>query len=123
MISAGASLGEDLRNRLAGELIIAATVHQERFEGVSSRLVASRCSPDFVVMDEASNLSIERGQRGRAELALETFGKAVHSANPDYGINAVMHMVSLLSLMSRNFVPSVHPPPGRWVLPESRVRD
>ena len=35
------------------------------------------------------------GQRGRAEIKLETFGKPAHSANPEKGLNAVYEMFSL----------------------------
>lgn len=116
MILAGASLKEDACDRLSGELIVAGTVHQERFEGISSRLVASKYKPDLVVVGEASDLNVERGQRGRAEIILETLGKTAHSANPGLGVNAAMHMVFLLSEISRNFVPAVHPFLGSGIL-------
>lgn len=116
MIFAGASLKEDHRDAMKGELIVAATVHQERFEGVSSHLIASKYCPDMVVIGEASDLKLERGQRGRAEIILETMGKMAHSANPGYGINAAMHMISLLSAIQKYFIPQNHNFLGEGIL-------
>lgn len=106
MVLAGAFLKEDLAERLSGSLMVAGTVFQEKFEGVSSRVVAMKCSPDFVVTGEASSLELVRGQRGRAELLLETTGKMAHSSHPEFGINAADAMVRLLAAIGREFRPS-----------------
>jgi acetylornithine deacetylase/succinyl-diaminopimelate desuccinylase-like protein len=52
--------------------------------------------PDYVVIGESSELNLKRGQRGRAEIVVETFGKPAHSANPRAGINAVYKMAELI---------------------------
>jgi len=106
MICAAAFLKDDLTRRLSGRLVVSATVHQERFEGVSSRLVEDRYSPDFVVTGEASELTVERGQRGRAEIVVEVVGKPAHSARPDYGINAATRMASLICFINESFSPA-----------------
>jgi putative selenium metabolism hydrolase len=116
MVLAGAFLKEDLEERLSGSLMVAGTVFQEKFEGVSSRVVAMKCSPDFVVTGEASSLELVRGQRGRAELLLETTGKMAHSAHPEFGINAADAMVRLLAAIGREFRPSSDPFLGKGIL-------
>jgi acetylornithine deacetylase/succinyl-diaminopimelate desuccinylase-like protein len=78
MILAGAELKNNFYNKLKGELVVAGTVFQERFEGVASRTVASAFPPDFVVLGEATELKIKRGQRGRAEIVIETQGRMTH---------------------------------------------
>lgn len=108
MILAGASLKEDHPEGMGGELVVAATVQQERFEGVSSHLIARKYRPDMVVIGEASGLRLERGQRGRAEIVVDTLGKMAHSSNPRYGVNAAMHMVFLLSFIRKHFTPGSH---------------
>ncbi len=105
MICAAAFLKDDLAKHLLGRLVVSATVFQERFEGVSSRLVDDRYSPDFVVTGEASELAVERGQRGRAEIVVEVTGKPAHSARPDYGINAATRMASLVCFINESFSP------------------
>lgn len=74
---------EDFGNDFAGEIYIAGVVHEECFEGVASREVSKNIKPDYVIIGEASNLNIKIGQRGRAEIIVETFGKSCHSANPE----------------------------------------
>jgi len=116
MVLAGAFLREDMEARLSGTLMVAGTVFQEKFEGVASRVVAMKCSPDFVVTGEASSLELVRGQRGRAELLLETSGKMAHSSHPEFGINAADAMVRLLAAIGREFSPSSDPFLGEGIL-------
>lgn len=104
MILAGATLKEH-EEEFHGELLVAATVQQETFEGVASQFVARKCQPDFVVVNEATELEIERGQRGRAELVIETRGKMAHSAHPSLGINAASKMIRILGTLENTFVP------------------
>lgn len=116
MVMAGAFLKEDQASRLSGSLTVAGTVFQEKFEGVASRVVAMQCSPDFVVTGEASSLELVRGQRGRAELLLETTGRMAHSSHPEFGINAADGMVRLLAAITRDFRPSSDPFLGEGIL-------
>ena len=37
-------------------------------------------------------MNLKVGQRGRAEIVVETFGVPAHSANPEKGVNAVYKM-------------------------------
>lgn len=116
MICAASFLREDAPAGCSGKIVVAATVHQERAEGASSRLVDMNHRPDLVVSGEASALAIERGQRGRAEIVLETLGKTAHSAQPDFGVNAAGHMVSLISFINKNFRPVSDPFLGEGIL-------
>ncbi|HDQ93167.1 MAG TPA: M20/M25/M40 family metallo-hydrolase, partial [Synergistetes bacterium] len=79
-------------------------------------LVDMNHRPDFVVSGEASALNIERGQRGRAEIVLETVGKTAHSAQPDLGVNAAGHMVSLIFFINEHFRPVSDPFLGEGIL-------
>lgn len=79
-----------------GELYVAGVVHEECFEGVASRKISERVKPDYVVIGEASECNLKIGQRGRAEIVIETYGKPAHSANPQNGINAVYKASKLI---------------------------
>ncbi|MDO9508938.1 MAG: YgeY family selenium metabolism-linked hydrolase [Thermovirgaceae bacterium] len=116
MACAASFLKEDRPQGCGGKIVVAATVHQERMEGASSRLVDGNHRPDYVVTGEASALRIERGQRGRAEIILETLGKTAHSAHPDFGINAAGHMVTLVSIINKRFSPVSDPFLGKGIL-------
>ncbi len=85
------------------------------FEGVAARLVTEKYHPDYVVIGEASELNLKIGQRGRAEVVVETFGKPAHSANPQAGINAVYKMAALVEKI-RTLTPPVHPVLGLGIL-------
>lgn len=89
-MTAGAAFFADARKGdFAGEIYVAGVVHEECFEGVAAREISKNVKPDYVVIGEASGLNVKIGQRGRAEIVLESFGKPCHSANPEKGINAV----------------------------------
>ncbi|MCI7403147.1 M20/M25/M40 family metallo-hydrolase [Pyramidobacter sp.] len=116
MIKSVAYLKEDCPTSLHGDVFIAAVVQQENFGGCSSRFIASALNPDAVVAGEASNLSIIRGQRGRAKIQLETRGRIAHSSFPELGINAAETMVSVISALKKNYVVPEDPFFGKGVL-------
>ena len=87
-------------------------MHEECFEGIAARPVSERYKPDYVIIGEASELNLKIGQRGRAEIVVETFGKPAHSANPQAGINAVYKMAQLIDKI-RTITPPTHPVLGR----------
>ena len=93
---------------LSGELAVACVVNQEVAEGVASSKVHELFEPDGVVIGEASNLNIKRGQRGRAELIVEVQGKSAHTSLPLSGVNAAEKMVFLLTYIRQHFLPPRH---------------
>lgn len=97
MIAAVGSFSRKLKKNFNGEIYISGVVHEECFEGVAARKISQRVNPDIVIIGEASNLNVKCGQRGRAEVVVETFGKSAHSANPEKGVNAVYKMMNLVN--------------------------
>jgi len=96
MVCAGAYYAEDTNKNFAGDIYVSGVVHEECFEGIAARKVSEKIKPDYVVIGEASECNLKRGQRGRAEIVVETYGKPAHSANPQNGINAVYKMAKLI---------------------------
>lgn len=94
MIWAGAGLLER-RDRLPGDIYISGTVSEEIAEGCSIGTVLDRVRPDYVVIGEASELNVKIGQRGRAEIVVESRGKSSHSSSPRQGINAAENLLDL----------------------------
>jgi putative selenium metabolism hydrolase len=90
-------------------------VHEECFEGIAARKISERIKPDYVVIGESSELNLKRGQRGRAEIVVETFGKPAHSANPRAGVNAVYKMAALITEIGKLRAP-VHEILGEGIL-------
>ncbi len=99
----------------AGEIYVAGVVHEECFEGVAARSISEIVKPDYVVIGEASRLNLKIGQRGRAEIKVETFGKPAHSANPEKGINAVYKICKVIEAI-RELEPTHHPVLGDGIL-------
>lgn len=90
-----------VKDRLAGSVFISGTVCEETFEGIALGKVVEAVCPDYVIIGEASGLSLKRGQRGRAEIAVTTIGKAAHSSNPAIGKNAVYMMLELIDVIRK----------------------
>lgn len=114
MLLAIAWFGADTNRDFAGEICLSCTVHEECFEGISAREVTRRLQPDCVIVGEATGLTLKRGQRGRAEVVIETFGKACHSSNPEKGINAVYRMARIIEAM-RGMPLQTHPVLGSGI--------
>lgn len=98
-----------------GEIYVAGVVHEECFEGVAARKISERVKPDYVIIGEASNLNLKIGQRGRAEIVVETFGVPAHSASPEKGINAVYAMSKVIDRI-RKIEPTTHPVLGKGIM-------
>lgn len=98
-----------------GEIWVAGVVHEECFEGVAARKVSEAVRPDYVVIGEASECNLKIGQRGRAEIVVETFGVPAHSANPEKGVNAVYGMCRVIEALRQLEAPA-HPVLGRGIL-------
>ena len=85
------------RARLAGRVAVSATVMEEIMEGVTLRTVMDALKPDAVIIGEASEFTLNRGGRGRAEIVVETLGKSAHSSSPQAGLCAVHEMLRVIA--------------------------
>ncbi len=115
MASAAGYFAHDCDKDFAGSIYVTGVVHEECFEGVAAREISNRFKPDYVIIGEASELNMKIGQRGRAEIIVETFGKPAHSANPHKGVNAVYQMARLVECL-RTLPTSQHPVLGPGIL-------
>jgi putative selenium metabolism hydrolase len=89
------------REELIGSVIVCGSVHEELMEGGSLQLVIKENNPDYVVIGEATNLQLNRGGRGRAEVVVETIGKSAHSSSPEVGECAVHTMLRLIETIEK----------------------
>lgn len=121
MTCAAAFYAEDTGKDFAGKICVAGIVHEECFEGVASRAVSRAVCPDLVVIGESSDLNLKIGQRGRAEILLETFGVPAHSSNPEKGVNAAYAMCRAVDQIHR-LKPSEHAFLGKGILELTDIR-
>jgi len=105
MMTAASTLKREWGEGLCGSLFVAGAVHQETFERVASRAIADLVEPDCVIVGEASDLALERGQRGRVEIRVDVLGRMAHSSHPEHGVNAGDVMVRFLTFLKGCFRP------------------
>lgn len=115
MAVAAVQFKEETKGDFAGDIYVAGVVHEECFEGVAAREISAYVKPDYVVIGEASEGNLKIGQRGRAEIKVEVFGKPAHSANPDKGINAVYKICKIIEAI-RTLPTTHHPVLGDGIL-------
>lgn len=113
MVYAGGILAQSA-DRPAGDVFVSGTVHEEIFEGIAFDSVLNDTKPDVVIIGEATELKLNIGQRGRAEIAIHSYGKSAHSANPQVGINAVTKMYSIIKGIE-GMEPTEHPVLGKGI--------
>ena len=89
------------KNKLAGKVVLSASVMEEVYEGGALKTVMDEVKPDFVVIGEASELNLVRGGRGRAEVHLETIGIPSHSSSPHLGVNAIHLMMKVIAAVDK----------------------
>jgi len=98
MVHAAASVD---KSKLAGKVVVSASVMEEMYEGGALKTVMDEVKPDFVVIGEASELNLVRGGRGRAEIHLETIGVPSHSSSPHLGVNAIHLMTKVIEAVEK----------------------
>ncbi len=103
MIHAAASVD---RSKLAGKVAVSASVLEEVLEGVALQQVMNRIQPDYVLIGESTNFALNRAGRGRAEIVVETVGKAAHSSSPQAGLCAVHEMIHWMQAVEALPLPS-----------------
>jgi putative selenium metabolism hydrolase len=90
------AVGTMPRQGLRGRIAVSATVNEEVAEGRALKYVIDAIHPDYVVIGEATQLNLNRGGRGRAELQVTTFGRSAHSSSPQAGHCAVTDMLRVI---------------------------
>jgi len=101
MVCAADNFAQSTNKDFPGEIYVAGVVHEECFEGIAARAISKKVKPDYVIIGEASNLNLKVGQRGRAEIVLESFGKPCHSANPEKGVNSVYKISKVIDAIQK----------------------
>jgi putative selenium metabolism hydrolase len=85
---------------LAGDftlLVMGATLEEDA-EGFALRSLVERdgVRPDVVLLAEATDLTLRRGQRGRCEVRVRTAGRAAHASTPQLGDSALLKMLPVI---------------------------
>jgi len=100
-VSAAAASG-----RLPRPVAVSATVLEETVEGVALARVLDDIRPEAVVICEPSDLAVQVGQRGRAELVVTVTGTPAHAAYPERGKNPITLAAAGLAALERLTLPA-----------------
>ena len=94
----GAKALLDRGTHLRGELYVVGAVQEEPCEGLGMQVLIEKeeLIPDYVVLGEATDLQISRGQRGRIEIKVVSHGRSCHASAPDRGENAIYAATRLI---------------------------
>ena len=92
--------------RLLRPVAVSATVMEETIEGVALARVLDAIGPEAVVICEASDLAVQVGQRGRAELIVAVTGCPAHAAYPERGKNPIGLAAAGLTALGRLALPA-----------------
>jgi len=81
-------------------LVMGATLEEDA-EGFALRSLIEKdgVRPDVVLLAEATDLTLRRGQRGRCEVRVRTTGKAAHASTPHLGENAILKMMPVIAAL------------------------
>ncbi len=81
-------------------VVMGATLEEDA-EGFALRSLVERdgLRPEVVLLAEATDLTLRRGQRGRCEIRVRTEGKAAHASQPHLGESALLKMLPVVSAL------------------------
>ncbi len=81
-------------------LVMGATLEEDA-EGFALRSLVERdgIRPEVVLLAEATDLTLRRGQRGRCEVRVRTEGRAAHASQPHLGESAILKMLPVISAL------------------------
>jgi putative selenium metabolism hydrolase len=81
------------------QLWVTGSVMEEDCEGLCWQYILREgvLRPDVVVIAEATNLGVYRGQRGRMEVEVRTQGRSAHASAPERGLNAIYAMGPIIA--------------------------
>ncbi len=85
------------RAELAGDVLVSASVGEERIEGLAVGHLLERHAVRAAVVCEPTRLAVGLGHRGRASLVVEAAGRAAHTSRAENGVNAVYRLTEAIA--------------------------
>jgi putative selenium metabolism hydrolase len=89
------------RNLERLSVVVMGATLEEDAEGFALRSLVERDGfrPEVVLLAEATDLSLRRGQRGRCEVRVRTEGRAAHASQPHLGESAILKMLPVIAAL------------------------
>ncbi|MEJ5197761.1 MAG: M20/M25/M40 family metallo-hydrolase, partial [Anaerolineae bacterium] len=82
-------------------IVVMGATLEEDAEGFALRSLVERDGfrPEVVLLAEATDLTLRRGQRGRCEVRVRVEGRAAHASQPHLGENAILKMMPVVAAL------------------------
>ena len=92
---------------LAGDVVLAATIGEEKASEGARRLRDDAFPADYVIVGEGTGLRVGVAHKGalRGEAVFE--GRAVHSSVPEQGVNAIYKASTWIERIKQDYIPSL----------------
>ena len=87
--------------RLKRDVLVSASVNEEQIEGLAFADVLAQFKPAFVVICESTQLRLNIGGRGRAEVFITAEGIPAHASTPQLGVNALKQMSKFILTLNQ----------------------
>lgn len=100
----GAAMWQRLHGDSDFTIYVVGSVQEESCDGLALYDVLSEGtvrSPELVVLGEATNCQVYRGNRGRIEAYLRLHGQSCHASAPERGLNPVTELAPLIAEIDR----------------------
>jgi len=115
------------RNRPKNTEIIFVGLVDEEFGQAGSRTLAQKGpKANLAIAGEPTNLKVVSAHKGNLWIRLSTNGKAAHGSTPQYGSNAINHMVPVLEALTNEYPKlltiKVHPLLGSPTISIGKIR-
>ena len=96
---AGGGLYKELGLTDEVTLYVVGSVQEEACDGLALEHVLTHVlpRPDIVVLGEATNCDVYRGNRGRVEVLVRQRGSSCHASAPERGVNPVYEIASVIA--------------------------
>jgi putative selenium metabolism hydrolase len=105
---------------LKRDVFVSASVSEEQFEGLAFADVLNDIKPALVVICESTQLKLNIGGRGRAEVFITAEGVPAHASNPSRGVNALKQMSKLIVALDA-WQPPVDPDLGPGIIEPTEI--
>lgn len=107
---------------LNGTVYFVGTVCEEFFEGVAFLEALKEIRPDYVIIGEATDLKINIGQRGRAEIAVTAYGRSQHSSTGRNAANAIEEIAGVVEAFNYHYRPGKDPVLGERIIVPTDIK-
>ncbi len=84
-------------------IYVSCTVMEEDCDGENLKHLFRECGikPDYMIICEPSDNKLVTGHKGKAQIAIKTYGISAHGSAPEKGLNAIYEMAQIIQRIEK----------------------